>query len=312
LNVEIDNIELNDSANYTGTKPIRFIDNNKTLIEFDWDFATPFDFTGITIEKQPSNSTEGYVVINGLSINKTAYVDEILNSGFVCIKDQEGAVKSDVSVDCDEVNETLLSCPGTNGAYDCSTSNGKLKITGLAHSVIIESTPNSTGCNPNWNCEWSGICSGGMEGGICTDNNFCNDNTNKPNETRTCSDCQSEWICGGWEPETCSLDEDQTRNCSDLNKCASDRVETQECETQESAIKGSTIIIVILILLLVGAIVAGILYLINKKADNANPAGKNQPPVAPQPPTNPGTIPEPVAKQMQRAPKQTPRMAPAQ
>jgi len=290
LEVKISNSTLNTSENYTGTKLVEFIDGNKTLIELDWNFATPLDFNIISIEKQSSSSEEGYVIVDGLEINKTLFVDQVSGSGQVCVKDVAGISRGNFSLNCTFQNEVLLNCPGSNGTYSCSIEGGRLKITGLTNSGALE-LPQGAGCTPSWNCTWAGVCLNGIESGLCVDNNFCGTEFGKPAETRSCVECVPDWLCTAWGPADCKSDEQQTRSCTDQSSCGvttGKPLESRDCPTpEEPPIKTSTIILIVIALLVIGVIVAMIMYFLNKKAEEKGPAPSTVTSQPPGPPTAP-------------------------
>lgn len=325
LEVNIANATLDATANYTGVKAIELLDINNTIVEFDWDFSSPLDFGDIDIEKQSDTSNVGYLIVNGLEIDKTVFIDQVLNSGQVCVKDADVASVTGVSSSCTGTNETKLSCPGSNGTYTCELSGTRLKISGIMHSAVVELTDNVTACAVNWSCtDWS-PCVDSVQERFCVDLNNCGTNVSQPPESQVCA-CEPLWICTAWEPAECPSSEERTRTCDDRNNCGTivgKPSEAQTCE-YEPPVKTSTIIIIIVALLVIGIIVAIIIYFLNKKAAEAAPpaaAGVAPPtppaPTAPVPPTpttapTPAPPPKPVSKpvQMKQRPMPTPKPAP--
>jgi len=302
IEVEIDGKDIKTSSNYTGKKDITLVDENNTLVEYEWDFDDgSLDFNRIDIEKQSSTGRFGYLIINGIDVDKTVYVDRILDTSRLCIKDSEITDIDDISSNCDEDDETILSCPGVKNDYNCSISSSRFKITGLEHSAITEYGANGV-CIPKWDCsEWQD-CLGDEQVRLCVDVNGCGNNINKPNETQVCgASCTPIWSCSDWEPESCSIDDEQTRSCADTNYCDDDSnipTESRDCPV-ESNLNVSLFIIVVVIILIVGIAIAAVLYFLNKKADEElddgledsnKPSGK--PPVSP---TN-SVVTKPVVK----------------
>lgn len=99
-------------------------------------------------------------------------------------------------------------------------------------------------CTPLWICsEWSSGCNGQqMQTRTCTNSNNCNNLTNKPIETQSCTTqtlptqnqsqvtqlCAENWICASsWSECTDGM---QTRICYDQAHCGLDeKTESQEC-----------------------------------------------------------------------------------
>lgn len=72
-------------------------------------------------------------------------------------------------------------------------------------------------CNSNWTCsEWS-ECLNSVQTRNCTDNHNCNNQSNKPIESQSCSTpCTSNWTCSEWSK---CVDSIQTKTCTDSNNC---------------------------------------------------------------------------------------------
>ena len=220
-------IFLNNSNNlsklFDDYVPIKILEGNSTIAEFDFNFSLDkLNLANLTINKQPGNST-GYMIFRGLIMpkgkTKTLYVDR-LNSGMngICIKDEEILEIGEISGSCNLNNEFKIECDGTQqNSYSCiynSTLN-KYKIQGLKHSGIIQydyKKPTDSGgsqssgssggsssggsssggggggtaCNSNWQCsEWS-ECIYGFVNRKCDDKNKCNTPTGKPLEIQKC------------------------------------------------------------------------------------------------------------------------------
>ncbi|MFH1311476.1 MAG: C1 family peptidase [Nanoarchaeota archaeon] len=129
-------------GNLNGT--IIFKEENRTLFEFNSSNVT-INFANLFIEKQPTNNSFAYLIINGLDLtsqNKTkiAYINKILNGTGICIKDAEITSITEVSASCTGSNEFWLRCPGINGAYSCNLTenNTVYQISGLKHSGVKE------------------------------------------------------------------------------------------------------------------------------------------------------------------------------
>lgn len=166
---------------------------------------------------------KNFLIVNGLEISnstKTAYLDasgNSTNTSMICIKDREIAGIDEISDSCNGESELILKCDGKNrSSYACVLAGQKFKISGLAHSGVIE----LGSCRESWQCaSWSG-CSGSKQTRACIDINECGTNTGRPAEMQTCSDaaaqsgvsrssqyssagspfyvCNREWKCNDW------------------------------------------------------------------------------------------------------------------
>jgi len=127
--------------NISGIIPILFEDeSNNTILEFNWNFSTIFNMSGVEITKQESNDT-GSIIISGLDLGdetKTVYLDKLSSSNSVCIKDADITNITEISGDCTGTNETSVACPGSSGVYSCVLASDKYKVSGLSHSGVIE------------------------------------------------------------------------------------------------------------------------------------------------------------------------------
>lgn len=72
-------------------------------------------------------------------------------------------------------------------------------------------------CDADWQCtEWS-ICVEGTQIRSCIDFNTCGNDSGKPVENQSCSQCIPNWQCTEWSPEKCPENNRQTKKCNDLN-----------------------------------------------------------------------------------------------
>lgn len=213
-------VRINNSNNlskiFDGTADIILMDGNFTVVEFNFNFSSyALNLTNITIEKQQSNST-GYIMFRGLRMpagyTKTLHVDR-LDAGVngICIKDEDLSSISEISGNCDSINEFRIDCDGTSqSGYICSynSTTGKYKVEGLKHSGIVQfsysrqesgqaaassgSSPGSGGgggafCLPDWQCDEWGICKNGVKSRKCHDKNRCAFAAKKPEESEKCT-----------------------------------------------------------------------------------------------------------------------------
>ncbi|MCK5630053.1 MAG: S8 family serine peptidase, partial [Nanoarchaeota archaeon] len=149
LNISIGNL-TNLSQEFNGTHEINISYNASSLLEFNWTFnnTTMLNLSAITIEKQPTGSSSGYLLVKGLNLTsqastKTIYVAKLNTSiPSICIKDAEIDSINNISSLCNENDETPITCPGSSDDYNCNLSddNHTFVITGLSHSGVRQQT----------------------------------------------------------------------------------------------------------------------------------------------------------------------------
>ncbi|MBD3163602.1 S8 family serine peptidase [Candidatus Woesearchaeota archaeon] len=133
---------------FNSTLPVNITDaNNNTVVYFNFTFNSSniLDLYNMTIAKHNSTAANSSILIRGISLRaqnttKTVYLERILNSTGICIKDSEIPSIGNISSACTAPGETWLACPGSNANYSCvfSNRNTKYKVTGLFHSGIRE------------------------------------------------------------------------------------------------------------------------------------------------------------------------------
>ena len=279
INTSLKNIEvkINDSKlkmseeiglfseSRSGIQRIEINQDEQTIIETEINFTEEgsLDWTKIILKKQETDSTRGYVIINGLNYTKNVTVDRLNDkSESVCIKDKEIYSIDEISPECNAIDEYILECPGnlTSIARNltCNISGNKFIITGLEHSAILEIIPPEIPCVQNWQCdEWSETSkSCGYR--TCTDLNNCGNITGKPLEYQECPVCIPNWKCTQFLPEKCPREEKRTRTCTDINDCGTEKGKpelTQTCERKNILVYilitllGIAVIILIVIIL---------------------------------------------------------------
>ncbi len=140
------NITINgsDTYNYTKNESLNVIISNKThkFVEVNISFSiVSFDLSNISIRNNP-NSSVGSLIIRGIplfdGINKSVYLDNVSDLQGVCIKDTDIININQITSSCKGANETYLKCPGTFKQYGCELNGSRYKITGLAHSGVIQ------------------------------------------------------------------------------------------------------------------------------------------------------------------------------
>ncbi len=141
-----------------------------------------------------------------------------------------------------------------NAIYACAA--GTISMPNVANTNTVDTTNTAVICTTNWFCtNWS-ACANGVQTKTCTDLNNCGTTNGKPSTTQSCvgltqesvdvvtpvddnyiitpsipeatvpDSCQANWSCANWS--ACSNGV-QTKTCTDLNGCADDRVESQQC-----------------------------------------------------------------------------------
>lgn len=279
INTSLKNIEvkINDSKlkmseeiglfseSRSGIQRIEINQDEQTIIETEINFTEEgsLDWTKIILKKQETDSTRGYIIINGLNYTKNVTVDRLNDkSESVCIKDKEIYSIDEISPECNAIDEYILECPGnltsTARNLTCNISGNKFIITGLEHSAILEIIPPEIPCVQNWQCdEWSETSkSCGYR--TCTDLNNCGNITGKPLEYQECPVCIPNWKCTQFLPEKCPREEKRTRTCTDINDCGTEKGKpelTQTCERKNILVYilitllGIAVIILIVIIL---------------------------------------------------------------
>lgn len=147
LNVTI-NGSTNTSQLLNGTFLVNVTNGSRVLAEFYWNFSLGSIFLNFSVDVQPSSSSVGYTVIRGLVLQqnqtKNITVDIVSGTDRVCIKDADVSSISDVSSGCTGSNETLISCPGVAGKYNCSVIGSQFyKITNVSFTAAREQPASS-------------------------------------------------------------------------------------------------------------------------------------------------------------------------
>lgn len=167
LSIAINNNEILNGI-FSGTKTIKFTNDNKEILSFDFNFdSSILNLFNIEVKKQ--TGTEGSIIIKGMpsGIVKTAYIDILKTStNAVCIKDEEISAITEISTNCDNSSsETKINCPGSSGSYTCSIEGSRFKISGLSHSGVKEFYIASPASPPASGGSSGGGSSGGGGGG---------------------------------------------------------------------------------------------------------------------------------------------------
>lgn len=263
IEIKVNNSKLELLKNYEDLQKLEINQDNQIIIESEVNFSEEIDLTKIILKKQETDSTRGYIIINGLNYTKNVTVDRLNDkSESVCIKDKDIYSIDEISPECNAIDEYILECPGnlTSIARNltCNISGNKFIITGLEHSAILEIIPPEIPCVQNWQCdEWSETSkSCGYR--TCTDLNNCGNITGKPLEYQECPVCIPNWKCTQFLPEKCPREEKRTRTCTDINDCGTEKGKpelTQTCERKNILVYilitllGIAVIILIVIIL---------------------------------------------------------------
>ncbi|MBC8435113.1 hypothetical protein H8D91_01280 [archaeon] len=188
LKVFIDNVELNLSKSYNLIKEVELKNNLSTVVQFNWNFVNPLNLADVTLKKQSTSEEFGWIIIEGLGANKTVYVDKKANTSQICIKDAlVDSVNNDISFDCSDDDEYLLTCPDSSQGYTCTIVNNTFQVSGLMHSAVMEMANLTSTCSSSWICTDYGYCINSTETRTCTDKNSCTTKTNQPTLTRACN-----------------------------------------------------------------------------------------------------------------------------
>jgi len=201
ITIFINNTSNLSSQNFTNlSEKVEFKGAEKTYLEFYWDFSNYLDINKISLERQ-SSGNKGYLIVKGVNVNKTIYVDRLNSSSKVCAENSEISSISSISSNCNKQDEILLNCPDSSNSITCEiSSNNTFKIQGLTHSGATEFWYNDTECIPNWTCSSWQDCINGIQIRNCTDKNYCFSLANKPPTNQTCtslpgnqSNCTANW-----------------------------------------------------------------------------------------------------------------------
>jgi hypothetical protein len=273
LEIQIEDKTLNDTLNYNGTREVEIIENGVTKVSFDHDFSTVLNLKNIELRKQSSSSNFGYIIIDGITDEKEAYIERIRNSTSVCIRDKKTNSISEFSENCNDSDETLLGCPGNKDGFTCSIISNLIKVKGLEKSAVAEFSgttppPPSPICIRNWSCSSFGTCLNRQQSRTCTDINACNVTTGRPSLTQTCSPaCTSNWNCNNFTSE-CPNSGIRNRTCIDINNCGTSTGRpslTETCEESPNNKRTTALIFIVIIGIIILFLIALLIHFILKK-----------------------------------------------
>lgn len=298
---------MNISKTYNGTQSVEIKGNGTLRVQFNYNFSNPLNLKNLTVKRQPNAYSYGYIIISGIIGSKTVYVDKKNGSNQICIKDEWIDSISDISADCDDDDEYLLDCPGNDEGFNCNVSGSYYVVSGLNHSGVRE-VVSASDCLANWSYSNWGSCVNGSQSRTATDRNNCSTTAGRLALTQNCTisipvtspACVSNWSCGNWLPEECPPLGNQTRTCTDKNRCgASTKTEARECEYA-----GSNWLIYLLVgvgALIFIILIVALILLLKRKHDfdsTSKPFTPTMPPTPPAPPLPPAySLPAPNSPQ---------------
>ena len=131
---------LNTSNDYNETKLVQLKEGNIVRVEFSYNFSKePLNLKNIKIEKQPSGSKFGYLIVENINVAKKIVIDKInSSSSSVCIRDKQTSTITEISTKCENDDEIELNCPDEEEGYKCDIIENRFIISGLKSSGIRE------------------------------------------------------------------------------------------------------------------------------------------------------------------------------
>jgi hypothetical protein len=224
---------------FSGEKEIVFYDGINPIMDFNFNFDTnELDLSKVEI----TVTTNGIVVdLNGqlqYDKNKTLY---LTNNDFIslCVKNAPITSISEISSNCDGLNEYNFTQCLTNGTYSnagisCTLTSGVLKVNNLRYSGILGTitsnppTSSSGSCTQLWSCSPWTICVDGNQTRTCTKTNNCNSAFGKPIESQACTS------------EGPIVDPCTNMNCNDNDSCTTDSCNNGICDNRVLSDCGAT------------------------------------------------------------------------
>lgn len=165
------NITINGSINASrllnDTLFVNVTNGTRPLLEFYWNFSLGNLLLNFSVDVQGPSASVGSILIKGLVLQqnqtKNITLNRISSSNSVCVKDADVSSINDVSSGCNGANETLISCPGVAGKYNCSITESSqfYRITNVSFTAAKEQAASSPAVVTNN----GGSSSGGGGGG---------------------------------------------------------------------------------------------------------------------------------------------------
>ncbi len=155
---------------------VKLKENNLTLVEFDFDFTNNFlNLANLSFVKQDNLGSLGFFMARGLNLRsqnrtKTIYLDKLVESTGICIKDEEISSVNEITDSCTGANETWVRCDGLiQGQYACTYNEtlNKYKVSGLNHSGVREQENycGDSSCNGVESCSSCSVDCGACDSG---------------------------------------------------------------------------------------------------------------------------------------------------
>ncbi|MBI2549589.1 S8 family serine peptidase [Candidatus Woesearchaeota archaeon] len=152
------NVTVNGTTNMSrllnGTFFVNITNGSRPLVEFYWNFSLSNLSLNFTVDVQNLTSSFGGIIVKGLRLQpgqaKNITLSKLNNTiNSTCIKDADVSSFGNISFSCNGANETLVSCPGVSGSYNCSlVDNGAYyKITGANFTAAKEQCADSDADN---------------------------------------------------------------------------------------------------------------------------------------------------------------------
>ncbi len=284
IQIAISTSPLNTSNDYNETKLVQLKEESIVRVEFNYNFSKePLNLRNIKIEKQPSSSKFGYLIVENINVAKKIAIDKINStSSSVCIRDKQTPSITEISTKCEDDDEIELGCPDEDEGYRCEIAESKFIVSGLKSSGVRElfatlSPPSPPGCASSWNCTGWSTCVNSIQTRTCRDLNRCNPINLTKAETQICissplTQCIPDWICpeNEWTPEECPQNKTQVRKspCIDANLCNSTRgkpTDTKSCTPEEKSSQNLLLIAIIVLSLFILTVIIIIVYIITKQ-----------------------------------------------
>jgi len=142
-------IEVDNSTDlgqlFTGKKLVEFNDGQSPLVWFYWNFTIQnvLDLRDVSVVVQ-NTGNQGGIQVSGVTLQsgyKKMIVMPDLNDSVnsVCVLDRADATITQVSANCNQADETLVVCDGSEqNGYTCTDIGTQFIITGLQHSAVLQ------------------------------------------------------------------------------------------------------------------------------------------------------------------------------
>jgi PGF-pre-PGF domain-containing protein len=170
LQQESINITVNGTTNMSRllnqTLFVNVTNGTRPLVEFYWNFSLGSLLFNFTVDVQNATSPFGSILVKGLHLQQNQSKNITINNvndtiDTICIKDAEVSSLANISKSCNDANETLITCPGVVGSYNCSLiqNNQFYRITGANFTAAKEQCADSdadgyyvSGCGSGNDC----------------------------------------------------------------------------------------------------------------------------------------------------------------